>query len=106
MSDNTTDSYSEWRTRPLPEGNWTMRVGRKVPRNLYIEWSDGRSEPVGQVDNTALAAYIVSAVNALRIWPGEFESLQQRAMFENNIEGGVGTHIIGNSAGGDINISL
>lgn len=57
------DGYSDWATRPLPEGPWTMRTGKQIGRNLYIEWPDGRNEPVGQVDNAALAAYIVSAVN-------------------------------------------
>ena len=57
------DSYGDWRTKPLPEGNWTMRVGKKIPRNLYIEWPDGRSEPVGQVDTAAMAALICDTVN-------------------------------------------
>lgn len=61
----TTDGYSDWRTRPLPEGHWIMRPGKKIPRNLYIEFADGRSEPVGQVDSAPLAKCICDAVNLL-----------------------------------------
>lgn len=97
--DGTADGYSGWRTRPLPQGNWTMRVGKKIPRNLYIEWSDGRSEPVGQVDTAALAAFIASAVNKYIIWkdgdPGEAKD--ESPMFQNYITGNVGTHIQGDT---------
>jgi hypothetical protein len=40
-----------------------MRTGKKIPRNLYIEFADGRSEPVGQADSVALAKFICDAVN-------------------------------------------
>jgi hypothetical protein len=58
------DDYSAWRTAPLPDGDWQPRVGGKIGRNLYIQWADGRSEPVGQVETAALAALIVEAVNS------------------------------------------
>lgn len=95
------DGYGDWRTRPLPEGNWTMRVGGKIPRNLYIEWSDGRSEPVGQADTTSMAAFICSAVNKLIIWGndegGAGREPHTGAIFQNNITGDVGTHIQGDT---------
>lgn len=85
------DSYSEWRSRPLPEGDWTMRTGNKIPRNLYIEWSDGRSEPIGQVDTAALAAYICDTVNQSRILTGR--ERPSSITFQNDITGDVGTHV-------------
>lgn len=91
MSDPT-DNYSDWRTRPLPEGTaWSMRVGRKIPRNLYIQWPDGRSEPVGQVDTAAIAALVCDAVNALRLWPGD------GVIFRNHFGGDVGPHVQGHT---------
>lgn len=58
--------WDSWRRRALPGGDWTMRTGNKIGRNLYIEWPDGRSEPVGQVDTVSIAELIVEAVNAYR----------------------------------------
>lgn len=63
---SATDGYSDWRTRRLPEGNWVMRIGNKIERNLYIQWPGGRSEPVGQVDTVELAMFICNAVNSAR----------------------------------------
>lgn len=55
--------YARWRTEPLPSDEWRLRQGRKIPRNLYMEWDDGCSEPVGQVETASLAALIVESVN-------------------------------------------
>lgn len=58
------DEWGRWRDLELPPGSWRLRTGNKIPRNLYIEWDDGKSEPVGQVDTASLAALITIAVNA------------------------------------------
>lgn len=86
---SATDGYSDWRTRRLPEGNWVMRIGNKIERNLYIEWPNGRSEPVGQVDTVELAMFICNCVNKAR------RDALGGAVFQNHIAGDVGTHIQG-----------
>jgi len=99
MSETANDGWSDWRTRRLPEGDWFMRTGNKIGRNLYIEWPDGRSEPVGQVDTAALATLICDAVNGSRLLTGRERPVPRAPVH------GDGTHIIGNTAGRDINIT-
>jgi hypothetical protein len=93
------DGWSDWRDRPLPEGEWFMRPGNKIGRNLYLQWPDGRSEPIGQVDTAALAALICDAVNGYRSLTGPRSDAFLAPAH------GEGTRIIGNTAGGDINIT-
>lgn len=94
-----TDGWSNWRTRALPEGDWLMRTGNKIGRNLYIEWPDGRSEPVGQVDTVALATLICDTINTSRL------VVARRHRTSRGPVPGNGTHIIGNTVAGDINVT-
>lgn len=85
------DIWHGWHDRGVPEGDWSMRVGKSIGRNLYIEWPDGRSEPVGQVDTASIAELIVTAVNAYRQHDDE--------------PAPHGTVISHNTVGGDLNIT-